>query len=73
MLKNIDFKKLSSLNILVVNKHNLDYVTVDSVSEYVKYFGVDDNYNLVIDYFNSNTDTLVIVGSCYSINIFRGA
>lgn len=80
-VKTIQIKKLKSLNILVTNKHNLYSVTVDSVYEYVKYFGVDNNYNLVIDYFNSNTDTLLVVCSCYSIpvsgfdcvNIFRGA
>ena len=85
MLKDIDvntiqIKKLKSLNILVTNKHNLYSVTVDSINEYVRYFGVDDNYKLVTDYFHSNTDTLLVVGSCYSIpvsgfdsvNIFRG-
>ena len=86
MLKDIDvktirIKKLKSLNILATNKHDIYSVTVDSISEYVKYFGVDDNYRLVTGYFHSNTDTLLVVGSCYSVpvsgfdcvNIFRGA
>ena len=86
MLKDIDvktirIKKLKSLNILATNKHNLYSVTVDSISEYVRYFGVDDNYKLVTNYFQSNIDTLLVVGSCYSlpvsgfdcVNIFRGA
>lgn len=85
MLKDIDaktiqIKKLKSLNILVTNKHSLYSVTVDSIAEYVKYFGVDDNYKLVTDYFHSNTDTLLVAGSYYSVpvsgfdcvNIFRG-
>lgn len=80
-VKTIQIKKLKSLNILATNKHNLYAVTVDSIAEYVKYFGVDDNYKLVTDYFHSNTDTLLVVGSFYSIpvsgfdcvNIFRGA
>lgn len=86
MLKDIDvetiqIKKPTSLNILVTNKHNLYSVTVDSISEYVRYFGVDDNYKLVTEYFQYNIDTLLVVGSCYSVpvsgfdcvNIFRGA
>ena len=80
-VKTIQIKKLTSLNILVTNKHNLYSIAVDSISEYVKYFGVDDNYRLVTGYFHSNTDTLIVVGSCYSlpvsgfdcVNIFRGA
>ena len=80
-VKTIQIKELKSLNILVTNKHNLYSVTVDSISEYVEYFGVDDNYKLVTDYFQSNTDTLLVVGSYYSlpvsgfdcVNIFRGA
>lgn len=79
-VKTIQIKKLKSLNILVTNKHNLYSVTVDSISEYVEYFGVDDNYKLITNYFHSNTDTLLVVGSYYSIpvsgfdcvNIFRG-
>lgn len=85
MLKDIDvktirIKKLKSLNILATNKHDIYSVTVDSISEYVNYFGVDDNYKLITNYFHSNIDTLLVVGSCYSIpvsgfdcvNIFRG-
>lgn len=80
-VKTIQIKKLKSLNILVMNKHNLYSVTVDSINEYVRYFGVDDNYKLVTDYFHSATGTLLVVGSCYSlpvsgfycVNIFRGA
>lgn len=68
-VKTIQIKKLKSLNILVTDKHNLYSVTVDSIAEYVKYFGVDDNYKLVTDYFHSNTDTLLVVGSCYSIPV----
>ena len=79
-VKTIQIKKLKSLNILVTNKHNLYSVTVDSISEYVRYFGVDDNYKLVTNYFQSNIDTLIVVGSCYSlpvsgfdcVNILRG-
>ena len=79
-VKTIQIKKLKSLNILVTNKHNLYSVTVDSISEYVRYFGVDDNYKFVTEYFQSNIDTLLVVGSCYSVpvsgfdcvNIFRG-
>ena len=84
MLKDIDvktirIKKLKSLNILVTNKHNLYSVTVESIAEYIRYFGADENYKLVTDYFQSNTDTLIVVGSCYSVpvsgfdcvNIFR--
>ena len=78
-VKTIQIKKLKSLNILATNKHNLYSVTVDSIAEYVRYFGVDDNYKLVTNYFHSNTDTLLVVGSFYSIpvsgfdcvNIFR--
>ena len=86
MLKDIDvktirIKELKSLNILVTNKHNLYSATVDSIAEYVRYFGVDDNYKFVTEYFQSNIDTLLVVGSCYSVpvsgfdcvNIFRGA
>ena len=86
MLKDIDvkmiqIKKLKSLNILVTNKHDIYSVTVDSIAEYVRYFGVDDNYKFVTEYFQSNIDTLLVVGSCYSVpvsgfdcvNIFRGA
>ena len=85
MLKGIDvktirIKKLKSLNILVTNKHSLYSVTVDSIAEYVRYFGVDDNCKLVTEYFQSNTDALLVIGSYYSIpvsgfdcvNIFRG-
>ena len=80
-VKTIQIKKLKGLNILVTNKHNLYSVAVDSISEYVKYFGVDDNYKLVTDYFHSNRDTLLVVCGCYSVpvsgfdcvNIFRGA
>ena len=80
-VKTIQIKKLKSLNILVTNKHDIYYATVDSINEYVRYFGVDDNYKLVTDYFHSATDTLLVVGSCYSlpvsgfdcVNIFRGA
>ena len=80
-VKTIQIKKLKSLNILVTNNHNLFSVAVDSIADYVKYFGVDDNYKLLTNYFHSTTDTLLVVGSCYSIpvsgfdcvNIFRGA
>ena len=80
-VKTIQIKKLKSLNILVTNKHNLYYATVDSISEYVRYFGVDDNYKFVTNYFQSNIDTLLVVGGCYSVpvsgfdcvNIFRGS
>ena len=85
MLKDIDvktirIKKLKSLNILATNKHDIYSVTVDSIAEYVRYFGVDDNCKLITNYFQSNTDTLIVVGSCYSVpvsgfdcvNIFRG-
>lgn len=79
--KTIQINKLKSLNILVTNKHDLYSVTVDSIAEYLRYFGVDDNYKLITYYFHHNTDTLLVVGSCYSIpvsgfdcvNIFRGA
>ena len=80
-VKTIQIKKLKSLNILVTNKHDIYSVTVDSIAEYVRYFGVDDNYKFVTEYFQSNIDTLLVVGSCYSVpvsgfdcvNIFRGA
>ena len=85
-VKTIQIKKLKSLNVLVTNIHNLYSVTVDSIAEYVRYFGVDDNCKIVTEYFHSNTDTLLVVGSCYNlpcyslpvsgfdcVNIFRGA
>ena len=65
-VKTIQIKKLKSLNILATNKHDLYSVTVDSIAEYVRHFGVDGNYKLVTNYFHSNTDTLLVVGSCYS-------
>ena len=79
-VKTIQIKKLKSLNILVTNNHNLCSVTVDSIADYLRYFGVDDNYKLVTDYFHTTTDTLLVVCSFYSIpvngfdcvNILRG-